>query len=69
MEVTIDEFLTLTSDEVECLDSRPGRFIPKEEPPLPIGYESLWVPERVRTLASSLALAGNRKLVALPSRP
>jgi hypothetical protein len=53
MDVKIHVFLALTV-EVEWLDSRLGRFIPRDELPLRTGYESLW-PEHGRNFSLPLS--------------
>jgi hypothetical protein len=40
--------------------SRPGRFIPVERAPLPIGQEAWWAPEAMWTLAPTIGAAPAR---------
>jgi hypothetical protein len=49
MDVYIHVFLILTLCGGEWSDSRPGRFIPTQKPPVTIGQEVGWTPEPVWT--------------------
>jgi hypothetical protein len=53
-------FLTSSLDGGEWSVSRPGRFTPGKDPPVPIGYKVGWAPKPVWTLWSREKYAGRR---------
>jgi hypothetical protein len=70
MEVYLHAFLTSALDGCEWSASRPGRFTPGKELPIPIRWEAGWTPEDVWTRwqreKKNPFTAGNRTPVVQP---